>query len=311
MTTSFFNTPSPVDLIGLPAGDFLIHNFPEDLAAAETVKVVLNDVEKKLINFTDGKLRPDRLPKQPDKLMRHTEIMLRFPQKIKAIKLFLDMKSQVIFVLGRRDTTIIVRPEILKPAESHIITYYKRKNKNKKGVLNACFFGSGHPVADMHRAMADCEVVIAVDTNCREIPGVGKVAATTAIEATINIVTNDACHLQSGPMRQKITIDPPDNPEISGIGTMMCHIFDTNPKFIDKQVGIITDTELDLIKGMNQRTIPFYKTMLLPENTTLFYATSDSGSAEFMANKLIRMCDNASTEYLDRYLNDNIQFNGD
>jgi hypothetical protein len=304
MPTSLFNTPPPVDLIGLPTGNFWIHEFPADMAAAETVQIVLNDVNKKLINFSDDKLQPDRHPKQPDKKVRHTEIALRFPQKIRAIKLFLDRKSRIVFVFGRRDSPIVIRPEILKPAEAHIITYYKKQNKKK--VLNACFFGSGHPVADMHRAMANCEVVIAVDTNSRDVPGTGKVAATTAIEANINIVTEDACHFQPGPMRQKITIDPPGNPEIFGIGTMLRHFFDTNPKLRDKPVGVITDTELDLIKGMNQRTIPFFETMLLPENITLFYATRDSGSAEFMANKLIRMCHNASTEYLDRYLNDSL-----
>lgn len=105
-------------------------------------------------------------------------------------------------------------------------------------------------------------------------------------------------------MRQKIVINPPGNPEIFGIGTMMFHFFETNPHLRDKHIGIITDTELDLIKGINQRTTPFFQTMQLPENTSLFYATRDTGSAKFMANKLIRMCDNASTEYLNKYLND-------
>ncbi|MDD3815439.1 MAG: hypothetical protein PHZ02_12435 [Desulfocapsaceae bacterium] len=301
MSTSFFNTPSPIDLIGLPNGKFLIHEFPKDMAAGETVKIVLNGVNKKLINFAGDKLQPDRHPKQPGKIVRHTEVSLRFPQKIRPIKLFLDMNSQIVFVFGRRVSPILVRPEILKPAEAHIITYYKKQSRKK--VLNACFFGSGHPVADMHRAMAKCEVLMAVDTNYRDVPGTGVVAATTAIEAKINIVTDEACHLQSGPMRQKITIDPPGNPEIFGIGNMLHHFFETNPQLRDKSVGVITDTELDLIKGMNQRSIPFFETMLLPDNITLFYATRDSGSAEFMANKLIRMCDNASKDYLERYLN--------
>lgn len=305
MKKSLFDTPSAIDLIGLPTGKFLIHDFPADLAYDETIQVVLNDVKKRLINFSVGKLAPDKFPKQADKMVRHTEILLRFPHKIKPIKFFLSMNSQIAFVFGQRESPIMIKPEILKPAESHIITYYKKLNKKK--VLNACFFGPGHPVADMHRAMANCEVVIAVDTNSREVPGVGKVAATTAIEAKINMVTEDACHLQSGPMRKKISIDPPGNPEIFGIGTMMFHFFETNPDFSSKKVGIVTDTELDLIKGMNQRTIPFFKTMLLPENITLFYATSDSGSAEFMANRLIRMCDNASKEHLNSYLTDSLR----
>lgn len=268
----------------------------------ETFTLTLNNVQKKLINFSDDNIEPDRHPKQRDKLARNIEIELRFPQQIKAMKLFLNMNSRIVFVLGRRDTAIVIRPEILKPAETQIITYYKKRNKRK--VINACFLGPGHPVTDIHLAMAKCEVVVAVDTNTRDVPGVGKVSATTAIEAYLKEVTEDAYHLQLGPMRQKIMIDPPGNPEIFGIGAMMFHFFETNPHLSDKRIGIVTDTELDLIKGINQRTTPLFQNMLLPENTALFYATGDTGSAEFMANKLVRMCDKASTEYLNRYLGD-------
>ncbi|MFA6312891.1 MAG: hypothetical protein WCV99_15715 [Sterolibacterium sp.] len=307
MKKSFLNTPPPADLIGLPTGEYWIHTFPAEMPLAETFELTLNNVKKRLINFSGDNLKPDTHPKQPDKLVRHTEIALRFPQKIKAIQVFLNLNSRIVFVFGKRDTTIMIGPEILKPVEAHIITYYQKKKKRK--VINACFLGSGHPVTDIHLAMARCEVVVAVDTNSREVPGVGKVTATTAIEAYIKEVTEDAYHVQSGPMRQKITIDPPGNPEIFGIGTMMFHFFETNPHLRDKRIGIITDTELDLIKGINQRAVPFFQNMLLPENTDLFYATRDTGAAEFMANKLIRMCDKASTEYLDRYLRDHSQGN--
>lgn len=304
MKKSFFDIPDPLDLIGLPKGEYWIHTFPDDMPAAELISLTINDVKKKLINFSDDEIEPDRQPNQRDKLTRHIEIELRFPQQIKAIKVFLNMSSRIVFVLGKRDTTLIIRPEILRPTEAHIITYYKKKNKRK--VINACFLGSGHPVTDIHLAMADCQVLIAVDTNSQDVPGVGRVAATTAIEAHIKEVAEGAYHLQSGPMRQKITINPLGNPEILGIGSMMFHFFETNPHLRDQHVGIITDTELGLIKDISQRTAPFFGNMLLPEKTSLFYATSDTGSAEFMANKLIRMCDKESTKYLNRYLSDNL-----
>ncbi len=302
MKRSLFNAPPSTDPFGLPTGKYWSHTFPPDMSAATTVLLTLNGVKKKLISFSDGKLKPNRHPKQPDKLPRHTEIMLRFPQKTKAIKLFLNLNSQIAFLVGKIDTDIMLGPEILAPSEAHIINYYEKKDKRK--VLNACFFGPGHPVTDMHLAMTKCEVVVAVDTNSRDVPGIGKVSATTAIEAYFKEITEESCHMQSGPMRQKITIDPPGNPEIYGIGTIMLHLFETNPQLRKKRVGIITDTEFNLIKGMGQRTVPFFKTMILPDNIDLFYATSDSGSSEFFANKLIRMCDNASTAYLNKYLSD-------
>ncbi len=296
----FFKTPSPTDLIGLPPGKYFIHEFPADMKAGQTLKVVLNGVKKKLINFDGDKVIPNKHRKQPEINTRHTEINLQYSHRFKAIKLFLNMNSQIIFVFGKRVSPIEIRPEILKPDEAHIVTYYKKKTKKK--ILNACFFGAGHPVADMHRALANCDVLLAADTNYRNVPHTGLVAATTAIEAKINIVTDEACHLQSGPMRQTIEIDPPGNPEFFSIGKIMYHFFETNPSLKDKSIGVITDSDFELIKGINKRTIPFFETMLLPENVTLFYATSDSGSAEFMANMLIRKCDKASTVYLEKYL---------
>ncbi|MEL7894460.1 hypothetical protein [Vreelandella neptunia] len=301
MNPYFFNTPSSTDLIGLPAGNYHIQEFPEDIAAGDTIRVTIGNVEKKVITFSEENLYPDKIPKQHDRLARHTEIELKFPYKIKAIKLFLDLGSRIVFVYGKRDTAIVIRPEILKPCEAHVITYYNKKKKKK--VLNACFFGAGNPVTDIHRAMTECEVVIAVDTNSREVPGVGKVAATTAIEAYFNEVTGEACHMRTGPIRQSIMINPTGNPEIHGISKMMHHFFEKNPQIGDRLVGIITDSELDLLKGRNLRVAPFFENNLLPENTTLFYATSDSGSTECMANKLIRMCDNKSEEYLNQYIN--------
>lgn len=300
-----FKTPSPSDLIGLPPGKFLVHEFPEDIQACETLSVTLNDINKQLINFSGEQIKPDRSPKKASKKTRYTEITLQFPQKIKAMKLFLEMNSKTVLVLGKIDSPIIMKPEILNPTETQVVTYYEKKRKRKN--LNACFFGPGHAVIDIHRAMADCEVIIAVDTNYQiNAPGItGKIAATTAIEAYFSIITDEACHVESGPMRQKITIDPPgNNPEIYGIGIMMFHFFEENPELRDKPIGIVTDTDLDLIKNINQRAIPFFDTMLLPENTTLFYATADSGSTEFMPNKLIRMCDNASNEFLKKYLHE-------
>ena len=297
---SFFKMPSPADTIGLPPGKYLIHKFPADMKTGESLRVTLNGVKKRLINFDEDNVKPNKQPKQPEKNTRHTEITLKFSYKFKAIKLFLDMASQIIFVFGKRDSPIDLRPEILKPSEAQIITYYKKKTKKK--ILNACYFGAGHPVADMHRAMANCDVLIAADTNYKEVPRKGIVAATTAIEATLNVVTDEACHLKSGPMRQIIEVDPPGNPELFGIGKVMYHFCETNPNLKDKSIGIITDTDFELIKGINRRTIPFFETMFLPKNVTLFYATSDSGSAEFMANMLIRKCDKASTEHLNNYL---------
>ena len=131
MRNSLFNTPPPSDLIGLPTGDYFIHEFSSDMKAADTIKLVFNNVKKELINFSGDKLQPDKPPKQHNKLRRYTEIELIFPQKIKAITLFMNMNSQTVFVFGKRDTPLIIRPEILKPKEASITTYYKRDKKKK------------------------------------------------------------------------------------------------------------------------------------------------------------------------------------
>lgn len=302
MEKSFYNSPAKIDLIGLPKGKYWIQTFPDEMQFGESITLTLNDIHKKVITFSGDNIEPDKQPKQRNKQIRHTEIKLLYPQRIKAMKVFLNMNSKIMFVLGKRDTALLIKPEILVPVEAHIITFFKKKEKRK--VINACFLDAGHPVTDIHLAMANCHTLIAMDTNTKEVAGVGKIAATTAIQAHIKII-NEACHFQTGPVHKKITIDPPGNPEISGISTMMFDFLEENPHLRDKHIGIIMDTELELIKGMNQRTIPFFQDMLLPAKTSLFYATSDTGSVEFMANKLIRMCDKESTKFLGQFLSNN------
>ena len=292
--------PPPSDLVGLPIGDYYTHDFPRDIPAGTKIQLTISGLEKQLLNFSEGGMAPDQKKKQREKKQRRLDLVLVFSHKIRPIRLFFDKNARIAFVYGKRDSPIVVGPEILKPCESQLLTFYNKPKKRK--ILNACFFDAGHPVTDIHRAMDSCKALLAVDTNYKTVPGIGIVAATTALTASTRAVSSDACYTNSTETRQVITIDPPGNPELYGIWVMLQHYLDTNPELRRHELGLITDTEFGLVEAINRRQQPIFGNNLLPNNAKLFYATADSGSMEFIPNLLIRECDKASTRHLNSHL---------
>lgn len=275
-----------------------------DIKAGNKFAITLNGISTQEIRFSGNKMTPDRKQKTKDKKERYTEIELIFDQSFKALKLFIHKHASVIYILGKRNSPIILEAEIFSPNRSIIKTYYKRRKKIK--VLNACFMGTGHAYAAMDYALASCHTLLAVDTNCKTVKTNKKVAVTTAMLASATIIHDGVIHFsQEEHGMQSIMINPQGNPEIFGIGKMLFRLFEERPELRNKQIGVITDTEYDLLEGINKRTVPFYENFYLPNKTTLFYSSSDVGSSDFFSNKLIKMCDKASTNGLNKYLRKN------
>ena len=64
----------------------------------------------------------------------------------------------------------------------------------------------------------------------------------------------------------------------------------------DKRIGIVIDSELGKLEGYNNRTVPVYGDLYLPQNYTLMYATADA--SDEWCNKIIKHCDKTATQRL-------------
>ena len=71
-----------------------------------------------------------------------------------------------------------------------------------------------------------------------------------------------------------------------------------DPDFFAKPTALITDTEYALVKDWQARVAPLYGDYMLPDGVDVVYATADAGSDEFIPNRLIKACDNLSTQRL-------------
>lgn len=72
-----------------------------------------------------------------------------------------------------------------------------------------------------------------------------------------------------------------------------------NPSYnIDLKFGIIVDSDLGNIPSYNNRFKPIYSDFYLPQNIELIYASTDAGK-EYLANKLISLCDKDATKLLE------------
>jgi hypothetical protein len=286
---------------GAPAGRYWTHDFPRDIKAGAYVSFTLSGLDKQLIWVEDAGVGLKKKQKKQDKLPRSTLIELEYSTKIKAHRLFVNMDESLVFVFGTIDTPIALFPEILVPRETTLTTYYAAKKRERK-ILHGYYQGPGHPVVNIHWALAKYSEFFSIDTNSWLVTGLGKVSATVAIRSNARKITEDACYTSSDLLYRDLVINSDGNPELHALWKFLTHLEQILPHNMPGKIGIITDTEYSLLKAINQRKSPIYRDYFLPPAFDLLYATADAGPQEFMPNSLIRQCDRLASDNLKEFL---------
>ena len=88
------------------------------------------------------------------------------------------------------------------------------------------------------------------------------------------------------------------NPEFFSILKVANDVLKSESKQAERNIAIVTDTELDSHDDINSRTTPIYGPHYLPVGFTLLYASSDTGQE--VLNRLIRFCDRRADIYLSK-----------
>ncbi len=288
---------------GAPSGEYFTHDFPANIQAGSHFTVTLGDVKKQLHNIDGLRIEPTPRPKNQTRVPRSTQVQFEYSTKVKPIRLFVKMDASLVFIYGMIDSPIVLEPSILVPKRSTLITFYSKKTKIKDKVLHAYYQGAGHPVLDIHLALENYSQFFTIDTNCRDVHGLGKVAATTAIQSSAKQVSGNASYISSDSWYRDITINPDGNPELQAIHSFLQELKRKLPSWPPQgKIALVTDTEYSLLKAINERTAPLFKDELLPESFDLLYATADAGTDEWMANRLIGQCDKLSNAQLREFL---------
>lgn len=262
----------------------------------QMVSVEVGDVKKYILNIDGLALRKGKSVKEK-RQTRNSLLEMEFPQPVIARELRVNMSSSEVLLVGQVDSPLILRAQVLTPSNSSLTTYFKREDGKKK-ILHAFYYAAGHPFVYIDRVLESYDRVLCIDTNTGIRRG-QRVAVTTAISAEVNRIGRLAAHLQSDFTLQVVGTDPaPGNAELDGIAKVISHLNHKLLHILEGRIAIITDTEFGRVKAWSRRTEPFYNGHNLPEGVDIFYATADSGSDEFLVNKMMRACDVESTKKL-------------
>lgn len=178
----------------------------------------------------------------------------------------------------------------------HEVTY-EREGKPPKSLNRIQFYGDDFSLSS-NDTLRKYDVVVAIDTNDRELAGVkfsatGVIVAKWMSEATINK------HVYTYETPFCIEFSALNDPrEIIGWCVALVELNKRGFFSGGVKVAVVVDSYLSEIPKINARELPLYGGFFLPENLTLMYASADAG-AEYIANNLIKHADNAAKMTLD------------
>lgn len=284
--------PNPVPP-GAPPGNYAVHHFPEDMPPSSFVLVDLRDRPQELTRFRKPGLQPDRKVKVKALEQRTTSIRLEYAATVRPIAAYISLDTSIVFTYGRLHSALILPAQVLTPRESTLTTYFESGTRRK--IIHACFFGAEHPPSSIIWCLSRLTEYYAVDTNTRDVPGIGRLSVTVVLRGQADKVTDDYSAAATELVQRQVFVDVVGNPERFALAWAVRHLAAKAPPESGKRIGIITDTELSLLRAINFRRQPLHDDYFLPSNFVLLYATADTGATEYVPNMMIRECDSIAT----------------
>jgi len=134
--------------------------------------------------------------------------------------------------------------------------------------------------------LAGYDWVFAVDTNTKTI-GAESTSVTAIVLLREILITGERWSAKIIPQPSLEVRDALVPPERLGWRHLLWLIKESH---LEGRVAIFVDSELGEISALNKRERELLPGFLLPENTTLFYASSDVGRVELIGNKAFAEC---------------------
>lgn len=269
--------------------------FPQNKAPCRLIVIDIFDNEM-FIEF-DGKnakskKRPSKIPRES----RKTEIKAVFSSPVQLTEIRVP-KFGVIQFVGRPSSILELRDSLLIPSEVDLTCYYERGAKRK--VISAIFLNDDSSALNANVALDRYDHFYACDANTWNFSETGKVSACVVFRGWLTASPDHQRRANfSRECMIKIEGETGGNPELYAARALIIELQQRIPVVSAKPIGIVMDSELGRLKDINARRLPLVEDFFLPAGFEIMYASDATGSTEFFANMLIRMCDKASTEAL-------------
>lgn len=182
----------------------------------------------------------------------------------------------------------------LIPRVSTLENYYERGSSGKRKVINSIRIRDERPTANIHTLLWRFDRIFAVDTNVYTHRSGQRVWVTSVCRCTLKVVAPDQTLMQYHHETTFLSPELDRDHEISGwIGAIrqLLGPEDAAPE----RVALVVDSSLGKHDAWNDRAMPLYDALYLPEGWHLLYASSDVGSQEFAPNSMMAACHRAST----------------
>jgi len=211
---------------------------------------------------------------------RHITIEVKFAPDVAPTKLVVGPNREVRFEDGKGE---------IIPESGVWVFAYDRNNKPLPKKLGMLELDPAMLHSDYLMVFQKYDGVIAIDTNTKQIRG-GRVSVGCAVQGTLNFdnlpqVTGSYWPTACFEFRNS-TI-PPERVlwEMILRGVERSESYKTI-----SSVGVIVDSELGAISGLNSRSKPVRGSFYVPEKCELIYASADKGT-EWLGYHMIKTCD--------------------
>jgi hypothetical protein len=196
----------------------------------------------------------------------------------------------------------------LVPVEAYHGVSFDREKGPK--ILNKTPLDPNKLIIDPSIALEKYDLIFAIDTNTKVIDG-ESVSVSCVVLCKLIRDKNNVLNAEFAPIHCL------EFRNIQGMAENIAwmkaiQFIIANPSYsIDIKYGIIVDSDLGNISSYNNRSKPIYSGFYLLPNIELIYASTDVGK-EYLANKLISLCDKEATKLLESIMlnkvsNDNLR----
>lgn len=279
-----------------------VHRFPKNQPPIQVVQLDIANNEM-FLKFDGKNSKSKRNPSKTLREPRKTEIKVVFSDPVHLAEIRVP-KAGLIQFIGKPSSILDLPYSSLVPTEIDLVCYYERKSKRK--VINAIFLHNSSSALNANVALDRYDHFYACDANTWNFSERGKVSICVAFRGWLTDPYNDQREVKfSKECVINIEGDPGGNPELYAARELIIGIQERGTILPVKPIGIIMDSELGLLKEINARRAPLIEDFYLPVGFEIMYASDATGTAEFLANMLIRTCDKTSTELLLAYEKDN------
>lgn len=263
-----------------------------------TITLSIGRDDKNITGFSEGKpiSIANKVSKSIPTERRFEDIVVKFSEHAVVTHVGVSRDGAELDFIGR-EHPLIPKQQYIKPTNVELVAYYKKQNKIK--VLYRCQLSHAYAPGNIHWAMSAWSYFFAIDTNTRIVDGVS-VSITSVIRGVIKGVENGKGIYKFDTYYTDVNVNVNGNPETYAICKLISQLLKKNTLASGTRIGIITDSELELIDSYNAKTrclLPdIFPGLYLPANFHIMYASAERARDTFIPNKMMAMCDSSAAE---------------